>query len=370
MTVAFLDPGQTYNDLRDELDAAYHHVMASGVYILGGAVASFEDKYAKYCQADHCVGVASGLDALMLTLRAIDICPGDEVIVPSHTFIATWLAVSQAGATPIAAEVNAATFNICPERIEAAITPKTRAIIPVHLYGQPADLDPIIAIAKRYNLYVIEDAAQAHGAQYKGKRIGSHGDAATWSFYPGKNLGAYGDGGAITTNSKKLAERLRVLRNYGSREKYIHDEQGFNSRLDPLQAAFLEVKLRHLDGWNQQRRAIAKSYINGLQASGITLPSVPEWAQSSWHLFVIRHSKREDLRKHLDGLGIGNLIHYPVLPYLQKAYQNSGYKAGDFPLSETLSKEVLSLPIGPHLSPSDCDQVIDALVDFSQQDHL
>ena len=367
MTISFLDPGQIYRELREELDDAYHRVMNSGVYILGEAVSSFEDNYAKYCQANHCVGVASGLDALLLALRALEIGPGDEVIVPAHTFIATWLAVSQTGASPVPIEVDERTFNMRANLIEAAITQRTKAVIPVHLYRQPDDLDEILEIARRHKLYVIEDAAQAHGAKYKGQRIGAHGDAATWSFYPGKNLGAFGDAGAITTNNANLADRLRVLRNYGSREKYHHETQGFNSRLDPLQAALLDVKLRHLDNWNAHREGIAQAYVDGLKAHEITLPYVPEWASPVWHLFVIQTPNRDSLQKHLTKAGIGNLIHYPVPPHLQKAYENAGYKKGDFPVSETIANQVLSLPIGSHLSSTDCEEIIGSIARFSKK---
>ncbi len=367
MTISFLDPGQIYRELREELDDAYHRVMNSGVYILGETVSSFEDSYARYCQATHCVGVASGLDALLLTLRGLEIGPGDEVIVPAHTFIATWLAVSQTGATPVPIEVDDRTFNMRADLIETAITKRTKAVIPVHLYGQPADLDGILEIARRHKLYVIEDAAQAHGAKYKGQRIGAHGDAATWSFYPGKNLGAFGDAGAITTNNADLADRLRVLRNYGSREKYHHEIQGFNSRLDPLQAALLDIKLRHLDDWNAHRESISQAYLDGLKVHEITLPYVPKWASPVWHLFVILTPNRDALQNHLTKAGIGSLIHYPVPPHLQKAYENGGHKKGEFPVSETIASQVLSLPIGPHISGPDCEEIIGSMARFAKR---
>ncbi|WP_417811905.1 DegT/DnrJ/EryC1/StrS family aminotransferase [Thalassospira alkalitolerans] len=367
MTIAFLDPGQIYQELREELDDAYHRVMNSGVYVLGQSVSSFEDNYAKYCQANHCIGVASGLDALLLTLRALEIGPGDEVIVPAHTFIATWLAVSQTGATPIPIEIDDSTFNMRADLIETAITQRTKAVIPVHLYGQPASIDEIIEVARRHKLYVIEDAAQAHGAKYKDQRIGAHGDAATWSFYPGKNLGAYGDAGAITTNNTDLADRLRVLRNYGSREKYHHEIQGLNSRLDSLQAALLDVKLRHLDKWNAHRESIAQAYLDGLKYCEITLPHVPEWASPAWHLFVIRTPNRNQLQEHLNKAGIGNLIHYPVPPHLQKAYENAGYRKGDFPVCEATATEVISLPMGPHISSSACEEIISSVARFNEK---
>ena len=361
MTIPFLDLRAAYLELKDELDATYQRVMASGWYILGPEVEAFENDFAAYCEAAHGIGLASGLDALHLALRACDIGPGAEVIVPSHTFIATWLAVSQAGATPVPVEPIEATYNIDPARIEAAITPRTRAIIPVHLYGQPADLDPILTIARRHGLKVIEDAAQAHGARYKGQRIGAHGDAVAWSFYPGKNLGAFGDGGAITTNNADLAERLRKLRNYGSREKYVNEIQGYNSRLDPLQAAFLSVKLRHLDSWNDRRRAIAAAYLEGLGGTDLILPQVPDWAEPVWHLFVVRHPERDAIQQRLQQAGIGSLIHYPVAPHMQAAYDGMGLPPDALPLARDLADEVLSLPMGPQLATPAAPQVIKVL---------
>jgi dTDP-4-amino-4,6-dideoxygalactose transaminase len=349
-TVPFLDLRAAYLELRNELDAAYHRVMNSGSYILGEEVERFESEFAAYCESAHCVGVASGLDALTLGLRALGIGPGDEVIVPSHTFIATWLAVSHAGATPVPVEPDERSYNIDPGRIEATITPRTRALVPVHLYGQPADLDPILDIARRHGLTVIEDAAQAHGARYKGKRIGGHGDAAAWSFYPGKNLGAFGDGGAVTTNDPKLAERLRVLRNYGSRVKYVNEVQGFNSRLDPVQAAFLRVKLRHLDAWNDRRRVIAANYLEALSETSLSLPWVPNWAEPVWHLFVVRSRDRDALQTRLSEVGIGSQIHYPIPPHEQQAYIVEGGEGANLPIASSLADQVLSLPIGPHLS--------------------
>jgi len=288
---------------------------------------------------------------LYLALRAMGVGPGDEVIVPSNTYIATWLAVSQCGATPVPVEPLESTYNIDPARIEAAITQATRVILPVHLYGQPADLDPILALARKHGLRVLEDAAQAHGARYKSQRIGAHGDAVAWSFYPGKNLGALGDGGAVTTNDPKLAERIRVLRNYGSRVKYVNEVRGVNSRLDPLQAAVLRVKLRHLDSWNARRQALAAGYLSGLaHNTTLTLPQVPDWADPVWHLFVIRHPQRDALAQRLAEAGIGSLIHYPIPPHRQQAYADAGFAAGAFPLAEAMAGEVMSLPIGPHLS--------------------
>ena len=296
MKVPFLDLNAQYLELKDELDAAYHRVMDSGWYILGKEVEAFEAEFAEYCQVRHCIGVGNGLDALHLILRASGIGPGDEVIVPSNTYIATWLAVTYAGAKPVPVEPDERTYNIDPSRIESAITKRTKAIMPVHLYGQPADMDSINEIAIRYGLKVFEDAAQAHGAKYKGRKTGGLGIAAGFSFYPGKNLGAFGDGGAVTTNDNELAQKIRILGNYGSSIKYYNEQKGFNSRLDELQAAFLRIKLKKLDEWNTLRRTCASYYQKGLADCGIILPYVPEWAEPVWHLYVVRHPHRDGFK--------------------------------------------------------------------------
>ena len=347
--IPFLDLRAAYLELKPEIDAAVARVLDSGWYILGPEVEAFEAEWATYCGAQHSVGLANGLDALILALRALDVGPGDEVIVPSNTYIATWLAVSAVGATPVPVEPDPATHNIDPDRIAAAITSRTKVLLPVHLYGQPADLDPILAVARAHGLAVVEDAAQAHGAGYKGRRIGAHGDVVCWSFYPGKNLGALGDGGAITTNRADLADRIRVLHNYGSRVKYVNEVQGVNSRLDPLQAAVLRVKLAHLDEWTGRRRALAATYQAGLAGSGLTLPHVPEWADPAWHLYVVGSPDRTSLQERLTKAGIGSLIHYPIPPHLQAAYAGAGHRPGSLPIAERLAGEVLSLPIGPQL---------------------
>ena len=363
--VLFLDLKSPYQELQTELDAAYRRVMESGWYILGEEVDSFEKDFSAFCQTKHCMGVANGLDALHLILRAYGIGEGDEVIVPSNTYIATWLAVSYVGARPIPIEPDPATFNIDSARIESAITPRTRAILAVHLYGQTVDMDAVLAIARRHNLKVIEDSAQAHGAAYKQKQAGALGDAAGWSFYPGKNLGAFGDAGAVTTNDDELAERIRALRNYGSKVKYFNEVKGYNSRLDPLQAAFLRVKLKHLNGWNSRRKEIALQYLSSLSdLPELTLPHVPEWADPAWHVFVIRHAQRDALQKYLGENGIGTLIHYPIPPHLSEAYQDAGYGRGDFPLAENIAQTVLSIPIGPHLASHQTAQVISAIRAF------
>lgn len=354
MNIPFLDLGVAYRELKSDIDAAVARSMASGWYIGGPEVEAFEQEFAKYTQAQHCVGVANGLDALHLALRAMNVGPGDEVIVPSNTFIATWLAVSQCGARPVPVEPNIHTFNIDPALIEAAITPRTKAIIPVHLYGQPADMDPILALARKHSLLVLEDGAQAHGASYKGKRLGAHGDAVAWSFYPGKNLGAMGDGGAVTTNDPTIAERLRVLSNYGSRVKYVNDVQGYNSRLDPLQAAILRVKLAHLDEWNQRRRRVAAAFLSKIATPVVTLPYVIPHSDSAWHLFVLRVADRASTQQFLQNAGITTMIHYPIAPHQQKAYDLEI----KLPIAEQLAQEVVSLPISPHLSAKNIEFII------------
>jgi dTDP-4-amino-4,6-dideoxygalactose transaminase len=365
MDVPFLDIRSSYLEFKAEFDAAVARVLDSGWYILGEEVEAFEREFAATLGVKHCVGVANGLDALHLILRACDIKEGDEVIVPANTYIATWLAITYAGAKPVPVEPVEATYNLDPARIESAVTPRTKAIMLVHLYGQPADMDPIREVASRRGLCVIEDAAQAHGATYKGHKAGSLADAAGWSFYPGKNLGAMGDAGAVTTDDDELADRVRVLRNYGSRVKYFNEVKGFNSRLDPLQAAFLRVKLNHLTEWNSRRKTLAGRYMEALaDVPDLTLPHVPEWADPSWHLFVVRHPQRDALQKHLSAQGIGTLIHYPIPPHLSEAYRELGYKQGDFPITESIHRTVLSLPMGPHLSAEQLERVVEGIRSF------
>lgn len=361
MTIPFLDVGATYREIKPAVDAAVQRVLDSGEYILGPEVASFEAEWADYCNAGYAVGVASGLDALILALRAVDVGPGDEVIVPSNTFIATWLAVNAVGATPVPVEPDPMTYNITPQGVGAAVTRSTKAVIPVHLYGQPADLDGLISLAREHDLSVIEDAAQAHGARYKGQLVGSHGDVICWSFYPGKNLGAFGDGGAVTTNKADIAEKVQILRNYGSRQRYHNEVQGINSRLDPIQAAVLRAKLPHLDAWTGRRRAIADIYRMGLSDTGLILPEVPEWADSVWHLYVVRSRQRDLLQKRLTEAGVGTLIHYPVPPHEQRAFAGLGCSTWNLPLAKQLAAEVLSLPIGPQLGVDQAHRVVDAV---------
>lgn len=350
--IPFLDLKPTYHEIKDELNVAFQRVMESGWYILGNEVTLFEEEFSKYCGTRHCIGVANGLEALFLTLKGWDIKEGDEIIVPANTYIATWLAITHTGATPIPVEPIQETYNLDPDKIEDAITDKTKAILPVHLYGQPADMDSICKIARKHNLKVLEDSAQAHGATYKGRKTGNLGDASAFSFFPSKNLGTFGDGGAITTNDPELAEKIKILRNYGSHKKYVNDRIGFNSRLDEMMAAFLRVKLKYLDKWNDRRRKIARWYLQTLPTkfSDWILPDVPEWADPCWHLFVIRTDNRDLVQSHLTEKGISTLIHYPIPPHLQKAYKELGYSEGDFPLTEKMAREVISIPMGIHLN--------------------
>lgn len=351
MSVPFLDLKPAYAELQAEIDGACRRVMQSGWFILGPEVEAFEAEFAAFCGARHCVGVANGLDALELALRAFDVGPGDEVIVPSNTYIATWLAVSAVGARPVPAEADPRTQNIDPQAVAAAITPRTKAIMPVHLYGQPADMGPIMALADKHALAVIEDVAQAQGALNDNRRTGALGHAGAFSFFPTKNLGATGDAGGVVTDDPRIADRIRVLRNYGSRRKYVNETRGVNSRLDELQAAILRVKLKHLDAWNGRRRQVAARYTQALAGTpGLELPFVPAWADPVWHLYVVATAQRRRLTEALDHAGIGWLIHYPIPPHLQDAYADLGLKRGALPIAERLAEQVLSLPIGPHMT--------------------
>lgn len=357
--VPFLDVQAAYLELKDELDAALIRVAASGRYILGPELEAFEASFARFVATRHCIGVGSGLAALHLALHAMEVGPGDEVIVPSNTFIATWLAVSQTGARPVPVEPDTGTYNIDPARVEAAITPATKAMLPVHLYGQPADMEPLLKIARQNGLAVLEDAAQAHGARYRGRRAGGWADAAAWSFYPGKNLGAMGDAGAVTTNDDALADRVRLLRHYGWRQKHVNECKGFNNRLDEIQAAVLSVKLRRLDEWNERRRAVADRFLDELGGTSFVLPVVPPGTQPSWHLFVIRSAARDDLLAHFQASGVEVGLHYPIPPHRQAAYAELGLGPRSLPVSEALHRQVLSLPIGPHLRDHEVRSVIE-----------
>lgn len=364
MTVPFLDVAAGYRELRRELDAAHQRVMDSGSYVLGAELAAFEEEFAAYVGARHCIGVANGLDALTLSLRGMGIGAGDEVIVPTHTYIASWLAITQAGAVPVPVDACPGGYVLDPDLARRAITARTRAILPVHLYGQPANMRALREVADERGLLLLEDAAQAHGARVGGRRVGALGTAAAWSFYPGKNLGAFGDGGAITTDDDRLAADLRALRNYGSVRKYVNDVRGWNSRLDEWQAAALRVKLRQLDAWNARRSAIAMRYSTELLEARVALPAVAEDTEPVWHLFVVRSPERERLQRHLAADGIQTLIHYPIPPHLQAAYRDLGFAAGAFPVAERFADEVISLPIGPHLSDAEVGRVIRAVRGF------
>lgn len=365
MRIPFLDLKAPYAELKSEMDNVCARVMESGWFVQGPEGKAFETEFARYCEVEHCVGVGNGLDALHLILRALEIGPGDEVIVPANTYIATWLAVTHAGAKPVPVEPDERTCNLDAARLEEVINSRTRAIIAVHLYGQPADIGAIKEVAAPYGIKVIEDAAQAHGARYCGKRTGGLADAAAFSFYPGKNLGALGDAGAITTNDKQLAERVRVISNYGSRAKYYNEVKGANSRLDELQAALLRIKLAKLDEWNERRRKTAAYYLQTLEGvPDLTLPFVPDYADPVWHLFVVSHPGRKSLQKHLTEAGVGTLIHYPVPPHLQAAYAELNLPPGTFPISERMANEVLSLPMGPHLSAQGAEYVVSQVSSF------
>lgn len=347
-------------DLRDAFDRVYNRSW----YIEGIEDENFEKAFAEYCDSKYCVGVGNGLDALFLVLKALNIKEGDEVIVPSNTYIATALAVTYTGATPVFVEPDIKTFNIDPTKIEDVITERTKAIMPVHLYGQACDMNPIMEIAKKHNLYVVEDCAQAHGAKYNGKVIGSFGDAAGFSFYPGKNLGALGDAGATVTNSEELAKKVRALGNYGSDYKYHHIYQGNNSRLDELQAAFLAAKLPHLDKVNVERRKIADKYLKGIKNTEVILPYVPTYAEPVWHIFGVRCNRRNELEKYLNDAGIGTNKHYPIPMHLQDCYKNLGFKKGDFPIAEEISETELSIPMYYGMTDDEIQYVIDTINNF------
>jgi dTDP-4-amino-4,6-dideoxygalactose transaminase len=361
MAVPFLDLKSAYTASRQEIDASLARVAASGWYVMGDELVAFEKSYAKACSAAFCVGVANGLDALHLSLLAIGVGPGDEVIVPSNTYIATWLAVSRCGAQIVPVEPLDSTYNLDPARVEDAISPRTKVLLPVHLYGQPVDADAINALARKRGVVVLDDCAQAHAARYKGRPIGSLADLSAWSFYPGKNLGAFGDAGAVTSDDRGLVERVRVLGNYGSREKYYNEVKGFNSRLDAIQAAVLAAKLPSLQQATERRRAIAERYLAGMRDLPLRLPEVARDCEPAWHLFVVRHRDRDRFQQRLTERGIGTLIHYPVPPHLQPAYAELGWKRGSFPIAEAIHAEVLSLPMWPGMSDDLVDEVIAAV---------
>lgn len=348
--INFFDLNATNGEIRAELDAAYQRVSGSGWFILGPEVEAFEAEFAAYCDAKHCVGVANGLDALTLILRARGVGPGDEVIVPSHTFIATWLAAAATGATIVPVEVDETTYTLSADAVQAAITPRTAAVIPVSLYGHPVEIDPLMKLAERHGFIVIEDAAQSHGARYLGRRTGSLAHATAFSFYPTKNLGALGDAGGVVTNDSDLSEKVRLLRNYGSQKKYVHIAIGGNSRLDEMQAAFLRAKLPHLDRWNSQRRAVASAFAQHLSGiPGVIAPQTANWAEHVFHLYVVRVGQRDRIAEKLKQQGVSTLIHYPIACHLQEAFAHLGYRQGAFPIAERLADEVLSLPMWPQM---------------------
>ena len=365
VAVPFLDLRAATQELEAPVLEAIERVVRGGRYVLGEETATFECEFAAFTGARHAVGVGNGLDAIAFALQALGIGPGDEVIVPANTFIATWLAVARIGAHPVGVEPIDGRWNLDPARVEAAITSRTRALIPVHLFGQPADLAELLALARKHGLVVVEDAAQAHGARYNGQRIGAHGHAVAWSFYPGKNLGAFGDGGAVTTNDPAVAARIRSLGNYGSSQKYVHDVLGANSRLDEIQSAVLRIKLQHLDTWNARRRTIAQRYAQELaDIPGLRLPNVASSRDHVWHLYVVDHASRDELQQHLASRGIQTLVHYPILPHLSGAFAPLGLTEGTFPIAERAARTHLSLPIGPHLSEESVTRVIDACRSF------
>lgn len=364
MRVPFVSFLPLEHELDKDLRSAFDRVYTRSWYIEGVEDENFEKSFAQYCDTKYCVGVGNGLDALMLALKALGVGEGDEVIVPSNTYIATALAVTYVGAKPVFVEPDIKTFNIDPNRIEAAITGKTKAIMPVHLYGQACDMDPIMEIAQKYSLYVVEDCAQAHGATYKGKKIGSFGDAAGFSFYPGKNLGALGDAGAMVTNNKEIADKVRALGNYGSDYKYHHIYLGNNSRLDEMQAAFLSAKLPHLDKINEERRKIANRYLNDIKNTQIVLPYIPEYANPVWHIFGIRCKRRTELEAFLNERGIGTNKHYPIPMHLQECYKDLGFKNGDFPIAEEISATELSIPMYYGMADQEIQYVIDSINEF------
>ena len=353
-----------YTELKNEFDLAYNKVMEGGRYILGEEVSLFEKEFASFIGVKHCIGVGNGLDALRLALEAYGVKSGDEVIVPANTYIATWLAASHCGAIPVPVDASVETYNIDVQKIRSAITNKTKAIIPVHLYSHPAQMQQINELAQEFGIFVLEDAAQSHGSRLNNRMSGALGDAAGFSFYPTKNLGAIGDGGAVTTDNEEIAEKVRVLRDYGQRERYVSNYIGINSRLDELQAALLRVKLKHLEDWNEKRRKIAECYTRFLEDSGVTVPRIPSNSIPNWYIYAIRFSQRDKLMERLKRRGIITLIHYPIPPHLQPAYKFLGYRVGDFPVSEKIAEEELSLPIDPYLNQEEINYVAENVIDL------
>ncbi len=366
MSIPLVDLKAQYQAIKPEIDAAMQRVVNNTSFILGKEVAEFEKHFAAFCRAEHCVGTDSGTAALHLALLILGVKPGDEVITTTHTFVATSEVISVIGARPVFVDIDPRTYNVDPDQIERAITPRTRAILPVHLYGQPAEMDAILAIARKHNLKVIEDSAQAHGAEYRGRRAGTMGDVACFSFYPGKNLGAYGDAGALVTNDADLAAHARMLRDHGRKDKYAHQLVGYGYRLDALQAAILGAKLTHLDAWNARRREMAARYDELLADTGLATPYVPPHITPVFHIYCVRAQDREGLRKHLKACDIDTGIHYPIPLHLQPVYQHLGYKPGDFPIAEKAANEILSLPMYPELTDAQLRQIVDAVKTFGR----
>ena len=362
--IPYLDLRAQLKPLRAELDAAIARTLDNCSFCLGPDVAQFEKDFAKFCGAEHCAGFNSGTSALHVAMLLLGVGPGDEVITTPTTFVATSWAISYVGAKPVYVDIDDATFNLDPALIERAITPRTKAIMPVHLYGHPFDVDPILKICRKHKLPLVEDAAQAHGAKYKGKIIGTFGEMSCFSFYPGKNLGACGEGGALVTNSATFDKRARALREHGSTVRYYHDEVGYNYRMEGIQGAVLGVKLKHLDTWTKNRRAIAHAYLEVLAGTPLQLPREAAWAESAWHLFVIRHPRRDELKKHLDANGVGCALHYPLPLHLQKCYAHLGHKAGAFPVAEKAARECMSLPIYPELTDAQIQRVAAVIKGF------
>lgn len=362
--VAYLDLPAQMRGLRKEIDAAIARTLDNCSFCLGPDVVQFEKDFARFCSAEHCIGFNSGTSALHIALMLVGVGPGDEVITTPSTFVATSWAISYVGAKPVYVDVEDGTFNLDPKNVERAITSKTKALMPVHLYGHPVDLDPLVAIARKHNLALVEDAAQAHGAKYKGKVVGTFGAVSGFSFYPGKNLGAYGEGGALVTNNAQYAARARSLREHGSTQRYYHDEVGFNYRMEGIQGAVLGVKLKHLATWTRERRRVAHRYHELLAGTPLQLPLEAPYAESAWHLYVVRHPRRDELKKHLESNHIGCALHYPLPLHLQRAYAYLGYKQGDFPVAEKAARECLSLPIYPELTDAQIQRVAAVIKSF------
>ena len=362
--IPYFDLTAQLRGIRKEIDIAIARTLDNCTFCLGPDVVQFEQDFAEFCGAEHCIGMNSGTSALHVALRLLNIGPGDEVITTPHTFVATSWAISYVGAKPVYVDIDDATFNLSPKLVQRAITPRTKAILPVHLYGHPCDLDALLAICAKNNLPLVEDACQAHGAKYKGKSVGTFGELACFSFYPGKNLGACGEGGAVVTNNAPFAARARALREHGSTQRYFHSEVGYNYRMEGIQGAVLGVKLKHLDHWARERRRVADRYLDLLACSPLQLPSEADYAKSAWHLFVVRHPQRDELKRHLESHGIGCALHYPLPLHLQECYANLGHKAGDFPVAEKAARECLSLPIYPELTDAQIQRVATTINQF------